>query len=88
MKEQKKENNLESSTRGITLVALIITIIVMLILAGVVIRMTVGDNGILNQAQKAGEESKYKAEIELVEIKREYYTEGKNIGKTNLSKMQ
>ena len=39
--------------RGITLIALIITIIVLLILAGVTISMVVGDNGVLTQAQKA-----------------------------------
>ena len=37
--------------KGITLVALIITIIVMLILAGVSISLVVGDNGVLKQAQ-------------------------------------
>lgn len=37
--------------KGITLVALIITIIVMLILAGVSISLVVGDNGVLTQAQ-------------------------------------
>ena len=41
--------------KGITLVALIITIIVLLILAGVTISLVLGDNGILNHAQDAGE---------------------------------
>ena len=36
--------------KGITLIALVITIIVLLILAGVLIAMLTGDNGILNQA--------------------------------------
>ena len=36
--------------KGITLIALVITIIVLLILAGVSIAMLTGDNGILNQA--------------------------------------
>ena len=43
--------------KGITLVALIITIIVMLILAGVSISLVVGENGVLTQAQSAGTES-------------------------------
>ena len=38
---------------GVTLIALIITIIVLLILAGVTIAMIVGDNGILNRATDA-----------------------------------
>ena len=39
--------------QGITLIALVITIIVLLILAGVSISMLTGQNGILTQAQKA-----------------------------------
>ena len=38
---------------GITLVALVITIIVLLILAGVSISLVVGNNGILSQASNA-----------------------------------
>ena len=44
----KKEN-------GITLIALVITIIVLLILAGVSIAMLTGDNGILNKATDASQ---------------------------------
>ncbi len=43
--------------RGITLIALVITIIVLLILAGVTIAMVVGDNGILTRARGAKEET-------------------------------
>ena len=43
--------------KGITLIALVITIIVLLILAGVSIAMLTGENGILTQAQKAKEET-------------------------------
>lgn len=39
--------------KAITLIALIITIIVLLILAGVVINMTLGNDGIINKAQGA-----------------------------------
>ena len=45
MKTKAKEKQ-----KGITLIALVITIIVLLILAGVSIAMLTGDNGILNQA--------------------------------------
>lgn len=45
--------------KGITLIALVITIIVLLILAGVAIAMLSGDNGILRRASEAG----YKTEI-------------------------
>jgi len=43
------------SNHGITLIALIITIIVMLILAGVTINLTLGENGIFTTAQKAAQ---------------------------------
>ena len=46
MKKSKKEE-------GITLIALTITIIVLLILAGVTIAAISGDNGILQNAAKA-----------------------------------
>lgn len=36
-------------TKGITLVTLVITVIVMLILAGVAIHLTIGENGILKK---------------------------------------
>ena len=56
----KKQNLLKmkrNNTSGITLIALVITIIVLLILAGVSIAMLTGENGILTQAQKAKTET-------------------------------
>ena len=41
------------STKGITLIALVVTIIVVLILAGISIAMLTGENGILNNAKEA-----------------------------------
>ncbi len=41
------------NNKGITLIALIVTIIVLIILAGVAIAMLRGDNGILNRASEA-----------------------------------
>ena len=52
-----------NQSKGITLIALIITIIVLLILAGVTITMLTGDNGILKQATNA-RETNTKAELE------------------------
>ena len=48
-----KEKFKTTKQRGITLIALVITIIVLLILAGVSIAMLTGQNGILTQAQNA-----------------------------------
>ncbi len=41
--------------KGITLVALVVTIIVLLILAGVAISLSIGNNGIFNRAQNAAD---------------------------------
>ena len=46
-------------TKGITLIALVITIIVLLILAGITISALSGDNGILTNATKAKEQQKF-----------------------------
>ena len=50
MRIKKVEKN-----KGITLIALVITIIVLLILAGVTIATLTGDNGILTKASQAKE---------------------------------
>lgn len=65
------EKLLVYNKNGITLIALVITIIVLLILAGVSISMLTGDNGILTQAQNAKnktEEAARKEEQDLAEI--------------------
>ena len=53
---RKCENTLNSN-KGITLIALVVTIIVLLILAGISISMLTGQNGILNRAQEAKEKT-------------------------------
>lgn len=53
---------------GITLVALVITIIVLLILAGVSISMLTGNNGILTQAQSAKENTEKVSEEEKIQL--------------------
>ena len=60
-----KETNIE---QGITLIALVITIIVLLILAGVSIATLTGDNGILKQANQAKENNNSAAAREKVEV--------------------
>lgn len=45
--------------KGITLLALAITIIIMLLLAAITIQMTLGDNGLVKKANIAKEESEY-----------------------------
>ena len=49
---------MKRNERGITLIALVVTIIVLLILAGISIAMLTGENGILNKARDASWKSK------------------------------
>ena len=53
---------------GVTLVALVITIIVLLILAGVSISLVVGDNGVLNQAVNAADATNEAAATSEIEM--------------------
>ena len=72
--------------KGITLIALVITIIVLLILAGVSIAMLTGTNGILTQAQKAKlstELSSYKEQLEL--YKTEKFSENREFLESTLT---
>jgi competence protein ComGC len=48
----EEENNMKNN-KGITLVALVVTIVVLLILAGVSINLVLGNNGIIAKAQEA-----------------------------------
>ncbi len=52
-----EERNKKTKEKGITLIALVVTIIVLLILAGVSIAMLTGQNGILKKAQEAKEKT-------------------------------
>lgn len=51
------KEKLENNKKGITLISLVVTIVVMLILAGISIGVLIGDNGLLNQASIAKKES-------------------------------
>ncbi len=62
--------NQNKHTHGITLIALVITIILLLILAGVVINLTLGEHGILKQAQQAGEQYKISEILEKLELEK------------------
>lgn len=59
---------LKRKEKGITLIALVVTIIVLLILAGVSIAMLTGNNGLLNQAIKAKEETEISSEKEGINL--------------------
>ena len=59
------KNFLKIKNSGITLIALVITIIVLLILAGVTIAALSGDNGILQNAARSKENSEKAEDDEL-----------------------
>ena len=63
MREKKKKQE-----RGVTIIALVITVIVLLILAGVSIAMLTGDNGILTQAKEAKEANIAGTEKEQIKL--------------------
>ena len=66
MKQNLKERG--NGKNGITLIALVITIIVLLILAGVTIATLTGDNGILTKAQNAKEKNAQKTVEEQINL--------------------
>ena len=66
MKQNLKER--VNGKNGITLIALVITIIVLLILAGVTIATLTGDNGILTKAQNAKEKNAQKTVEEQINL--------------------
>ena len=79
MKNKFKKN------KGITLIALVVTIVVLLILAGISISMLTGQNGILNRASEAKEKTE-KAQADEEETIKNYenimnaYADGLPIG--------
>jgi len=58
----------QKNQRGITLIALVVTIIILLILAGVTINMVLGNDGIIAQAQQAKETQEKKEKEEQDEL--------------------
>ena len=91
------EKDFRASNKGITLIALVITIIVLLILAGVSIAMLTGDNGIITQAQNAKEkteEARIREEQQLDSLlnritseipSEEGYNESKNVNSPKIT---
>ncbi len=93
MKQSTKTNQKENTSNGITLIALVITIIVLLILAAVSISTLTGDNGILTKASNAKRETEEAAAREKVQmaVLASYGTDGtidKIQLKSNLQKVE
>ncbi len=74
----KKEENLKFKKiakkekwqeRGITLIALVVTIIILLILAGVTLNIALSDGGLFSKVKKAAEETKKASDEENIKLK-------------------
>ena len=59
MTEKLNLNKKIFSNKGITLIALVVTIIVLLILAGITISTLIGENGIISNSQDTKSQSVY-----------------------------
>lgn len=57
-----------SNSRGITLISLVVTIIILIILAGVSINLVLGEDGILKMAQNAKKSTEDSAWLENAQI--------------------
>ena len=67
-KGQNLKKRITKSTKGITLIALVVTIIILLILAGVSIAMITGNNGILSQAGRAKDRTREEGAREKIQL--------------------
>ena len=85
-----KENRFKEN--GITLVALVVTIIFLLILAGVAISNLLGENGLIKQTKVGKEkyaisEAKEKIELEITNLQVEQQSKGEGLTKEILTKI-
>ena len=75
LKKMTKKKSLQE--QGITLIALVVTIIILLILAGVTLNMALSQNGLFSKTQEAAEKYKQAQSDEEEEIEKiRYATEG------------
>ncbi len=73
MENKKKSMNIrkiKKQVKGITLIALVVTIIVLLILAGVALSLTVGDNGLFRRAENAANTWQMAEQNEQIEMEK------------------
>ena len=76
--EKEEKMNKKTNEKGITLIALVVTIIVLLILAGVSISLLAGGDGIMAKAQSAitknnEAEAKERVALRIAEYQTDYY---------------
>ncbi len=89
-KNKHRNRKINQNEKGITLISLVITIIILLILAGVTLSLTLGDNGIITQAQKAkeaGEIAAIKEDFQLAILDKELEKGGTGITQEELEEI-
>lgn len=91
-KKERQEVKINKKILGVTLIALIITIIIMLILAGILINLALGKGGIIGKAQNAVELYKKVGEEEQIELNSLYqqlasYNKGGNINVSDMTSL-
>lgn len=74
-------NDLKNQTKGITLVALVVTIVVLLILAGISVNYAIGQNGIITKAKQAKEGSEGDPELDAFRLLGLEWEEEKHLDK-------
>ena len=79
MEKRKVQKTRKIKERGITLIALVITIIVLLILAGVALAALNGDSGILSNAESAKLQTNHNSVAEGLKLKMGEYYIAKNV---------
>ena len=74
--------------KGITLIALVVTIVVLIILAGISISVLSGDNGIINQSKKGKDETEISEEKEVINTSVAQAINANTMGNLEKNKLQ
>ena len=79
-KKKEEKNKGKFDEKGITLIALVVTIVVLLILAGISINLVLGDNGIIKKAKEAktAQEQGWNNDIDAMDNYEKYIDESVN----------
>lgn len=77
-------NKFKKRVKGITLIALVVTIIVLLIIAGIAINLSIGNEGLFNRAEKSTneynkQEAKEKVNLKITSAQIKVYAESQRI---------
>ena len=88
----KSKKTYMKGNNGITLIALIVTIIILIILAGISINLVLGENGIIQKAKEASEastraEAEEKLNMDIMDMYIDYEQKGKSLTLQDLSNL-